>query len=96
MFDVSISASAGAFEVQTTEDRGHTTEELAKNAIGKIISISETADPVIRQQAEAFRERIFYVMLHALNQAVRSDRVTLYNEFKKQGYADVADILRKL
>ena len=96
MFDVEVSGSVGTFEVQTTQERGHTPEELAINAVQKIISISDTADPVIKQQAEAFRERMFYVIVHALNQAVKSDRTTLYNEFKKQGHEDVAEILRKL
>jgi hypothetical protein len=96
MFDVEVSASVGTFEVQTTQERGHTPEELAINAVQKIISISDTADPVIKQQAEAFRERMFYVIVHTLNQAVKSDRTTLYNEFKKQGHEDVAEILRKL
>lgn len=96
MFDVEVSGSVGTFEVQTTQERGHTPEELAINAVQKIISISDTADPVIKQQAEAFRERMFYVIVHTLNQAVKSDRTTLYNEFKKQGHEDVAEILRKL
>ena len=96
MFDVEVSASLGNFEVQTTSGRGHTPEELAINAVTKIISISEDTDPVLKQQAEAFRERMFYVILHALEQAVKSDRTTLYNEFKKQGHDDVAEILRKL
>ena len=96
MFDVEVSGSVGTFEVQTTQERGHTPEELAINAVQKIISISDTADPVIKQQAEAFRERMFYVIVHTLNQAVKSDRTTLYNEFKKQGHADVAETLRKL
>ena len=95
MFDVEVSGSVGTFEVQTTQERGHTPEELAINAVQKIISISDTADPVIKQQAEAFRERMFYVIVHTLNQAVKSDRTTLYNEFKKQGHDDVAEILRK-
>ena len=96
MFDVEVSGSVGTFEVQTTQERGHTPEELAINAVQKIISISHTADPVIKKQAEAFRERMFYVIVHTLNQAVKSDRTTLYNEFKKQGHEDVAEILRKL
>ena len=96
MLDIEISASPGAFEVQTTQERGHTPEELAMNAISKIISIADSADPVIKQQAEAFRERMFYVIVQALEQAVKSDRTTLYNEFKKQGHDDVAEILRKL
>ena len=66
------------------------------DTVAKIINIADSADPVLRQQAEAFRERMFYVIVHALNQAVKSDRTTLYNEFKKQGHADVAETLRKL
>tara|TARA_R100000988_G_C3918891_1_gene125783 strand:+ start:284 stop:574 length:291 start_codon:yes stop_codon:yes gene_type:complete len=96
MFDVEVKASVGSFEVQTTNERGHTPEELAANAVAKIINIADSADPVLRQQAEAFRERMFYVIVHALNQAIKSDRTTLYNEFKKQGHADVAETLRKL
>ena len=96
MFNLEVTASPGEFEVQTTENRGHTPEELAANAVSKIISKSDTADPVLRQQAEAFRERIFYVTLHALQQAVKSDRTTVYNKLKQQGHADVAEILRKL
>ena len=96
MFDVEVSASVGSFDVQTTSGRGHTPEELAKNAVAKIISISEDTDTVLKQQAEAFRERMFYVIVHTLKQAVKSDRTTLYNEFKKQGHDDVAEILRKI
>ena len=96
MFDVEVSASVGSFDVQTTSGRGHTVGELANNAVAKIISISDTADPVLKQQGEGFRERMFYVIVHALEQAVKSDRTTLYNEFKKQGHDDVAAILRKL
>ncbi|MBO55794.1 MAG: hypothetical protein CL886_09065 [Dehalococcoidia bacterium] len=96
MLDIEISASPGAFEVQTTQERGHTPEELAMNAISKIISIADSADPVIKQQAEAFRERMFYVIVQALEQAVKSDRTTLYNEFKRQGHTDLAEILRKM
>ena len=96
MFDVEVSASVGSFDVQTTSGRGHTVGELANNAVAKIISISEDTDPALKQQAEAFRERMFHVIVHALEQAVKSDRTTLYNEFKNQGHDDMAAILRKL
>ena len=96
MFDVEVSASVGSFDVQTTSGRGHTVGELAKNAVAKIISISEDTDPALKQQAEAFRERMFHVIVHTLEQAVKSDRTTLYNEFKNQGHDDMAAILRKI
>jgi|TARA_R110000822_G_scaffold28200_1_gene83959 hypothetical protein len=96
MFDMEIKMSPGDINVQTTSGRGHTPEELSANAVAKIINISDSADPVLKQQAEAFRDRMFHVIVHTLEQAVKSDRTTLYNEFKKQGHGDVAEILRKL
>ena len=41
MFDVEVKASVGSFEVQTTNGRGHTPEELAANAVAKIINIAD-------------------------------------------------------
>ena len=96
MFNVEVTATAGSVNVQTTSERGHTPEELSANAVAKIISISDSADPVLKQQAEAFRDRMFQVIVHTLEQAIKSDRTTLYNEFKKQGHSDMAEILRKL
>jgi len=96
MLDMEIKMSPGDVNVQTTSGRGHTPEELSANAVAKIISISDHADPAIKRQAEAFRDRMFQVIVHTLEQAIKSDRTTLYNEFKKQGHDDVAEILRKL
>ena len=96
MFDLEVKMEPGNINVQTTSERGHTSEELAANAVAKIINIADSADPVLRQQAEMFRERMFYVIVHTLNQAIKSERTTLYNEFKKQGHDDMAEILRKL
>ena len=96
MFDMEIKMSPGNVNVKTTCGRGFTPEELSIDAVNKIISISDSADPVIKQQAEAFRERMFYVIVHTLEQAVKSDRTTLYNEFKNQGHDDMAEILRKI
>lgn len=91
-----ITMSSGEINVQTTQNRGHTTQELSRNAVNKIINIADTADPVIKQQAEAFKERMFYVIFHTLNQAVESNKTTLYNQLKQQGHDDMAEILRKL
>ena len=53
-------------------------------------------DPVVRQQAEAFKSRIYHVVLGIIKQAIKSDRTTLINEFIQQGHPDIADILRRL
>ena len=59
MFDLEVKMEPGNINVQTTSERGHTSEELAANAVAKIINIADSADPVLRQQAEMFRERMF-------------------------------------
>ena len=74
MFDIEINMSPGEVNVQTTQERGHNTQELSANAVNKIISIADTADPVIRQQAQAFKERMFYVIFHTLNPIFKNDR----------------------
>ena len=63
MFSVEVSASPGSVNVQTTQGRGMNSEEIAANAVAKIISISDTADPVIKAQAEAFKERMYWVIV---------------------------------
>ncbi len=71
-------------------------EEIAANAVAKIISISDTADPIIKAQAEAFRERMYWVIVAACDQSIKSDRTTLFNLFKTNGHGDMAEILRAL
>ena len=96
MFAVNLDNQVGSVAVQTTENRGHTPEELASFAVQKIIEIADDADPVLKAQAMAFRERMFWVIVHTARQAVKSDRTTLYNLFKQQGHDDVAELLRRL
>lgn len=96
MFSVEVSATPGSVNVQTTEGRGMNSEEIAANAVAKIISISDTADPIIKAQAEAFRDRMYWVIVAACDQSIKSDRTTLFNLFKTNGHGDMAEILRTL
>ena len=95
MLGVSVSIEPGTCEVHTTEFRGFTPEEIAGRAISKIVSVAEGADPVVQEQAEAFKGRIFHVIVQACNDAIQSDRTTLSNLLIQQGHEDMADILRK-
>ena len=86
----------GVCEVHTTENRGFTSEEIAERAVGKIVSIAESADPIVREQAETFKRRLFHVIVKACNDAIQSDRTTLSSLLTQQGHKDMADILRKI
>jgi len=96
MFKLAVESNIGDVVVKTTEHRGLTPEELAERAVEQIVSVSSSVDPIVRQQAEAFKNRIYHVVLGIIKQAIKSDRTTLMNEFIQQGHPDIADILRRL
>ena len=54
MFSFETETKVGDIGVTTTNNRGHTIEEVAEMATKKIISISDTAPAPIREQAHAF------------------------------------------
>jgi len=81
------------FEVHTTSGRGHTPEEIAEFALGKIMYVSKDANPLIRDQAEAFKGYIRQVLVKYLKQAVQSDRTTLANKLREAGHSDLIKIL---
>lgn len=91
MFDAS--GALGIVEVQTTNGRGFTPEEIAERALDKIIYVGSNAHPAIRDQAEAFKDHIRAVLVFYLHEAVRSDRVTLSNKLREAGFPEMIPIL---
>ena len=96
MIKLAVESNIGEVVVQTTTNRGFSPEELAQRATDQIVTVSSEAEPIVRQQAEAFKSRIYHVILGIIKQAIKSDRTTLCNEFVQQGHPDIADILRRL
>lgn len=83
----------GGVKVMSTQGRGFTPEEIAERALDKIIAVGGQSHPLIREQAEAFRENIRQVLVFYMKEAVRSHNVTLVNKFKKAGYPELVKIL---
>lgn len=83
-------------KVFSTSNRGFTPEELAEQCLGQIVSISDTAPPVIRDQAKAFAKSIETVIVQYMKQAIHSDRTTVYNALKEAGHPDLAEVVRRL
>jgi len=83
-------------DVRTTENRGFTPDEVAERCADKIISISETADPVIRDQARAFKKHLEKVVAFYMREAIRSDRTTVYNALCDAGHKDLAELIRRI
>jgi hypothetical protein len=79
----------------TTQSRGFTPEEIAGRAVNKIISVGSQTHPVIRDQAEAFKENIRNVLVFYIKEAVQSDRVTVANKLKQAGHPELVKLLNE-
>lgn len=95
MISSSGGALLGTIKAMNVSGRGFTPEELADNAVDRIISISTSADPVIRQQAEAFRDHIRSVLISYGHQCIRSHGTTLTNRFRDAGHPELIKLLEK-
>ena len=83
----------GNFTVNTVSGRGFTAEEMAEQILNKIIYVGVNAHPVIREQAEAFKNQIRGVLVEGIKQAIRSDRTTLANQFRAAGHSELVKLL---
>ena len=52
--DVSVPQEESLVQINTTDNRGLTPDELSEQCVQKIISVSDSAHPAIRDQAHAF------------------------------------------
>jgi hypothetical protein len=83
----------GSCLVQTVDNRGWTTDEVAERALDKLITVSESAPPIIRAQAEAYKNQIRSVLIHYMREAIASDRATLAVKLQALGHADLIKLL---
>ena len=81
--------------VSTSRNGGLSADQLTELCCNKIISVSEDAPPVIRQQAEAFRLRMQGIVRFYISQAMQSERDTCVQTALAGGYKDLSDILRR-
>lgn len=84
----------GSVIVNTTNYRGFTPEEVAARAADKIISVGDTAHPVIRDQAQAFKTHIQKVVEFYIKEAIKNDRATLALKLQEAGYPDLVSLLK--
>ena len=83
----------GEVKATLVSGRGFTPEEIAEQALNKIISVGGNCHPVIRDQAEAFKDQIRGVLVHYMKQAVRSNHTTLASRFRAAGHPELVKLL---
>jgi len=96
MFDISSSASVGNIDVLTSDNGGHSIEEVAEMAANRILYIADEAPPPIRDQAMAFKDTLKQTLVYYMLQAVEQDRATICAKLRQNGYSDLADNLRSM
>lgn len=93
MFSVSSGAYMGNIAVSSVSDRGFTPEELAEQALDKIIYVGGNCHPAIQEQAEAFKNQIRGVLVQYMHQAIKSNHTTLANQFRAAGHPELVKLL---
>ena len=88
-----LSIHNGDIKVLTTQNRGMTPEEIADLALDKIIYVGSKSNPLIRDQAEAFRKQIRSVLIIYIKQAVVSYNTTVANRLRDAGHPELIKIL---
>jgi len=83
-------------KIQTTNNRGFSPDEVAERCVEKLISVSDTAHPAIRDQAQAFQKHMEKVVAFYMREAIKSDRTTVYNALRDAGHPKLADAIRRL
>tara|TARA_E500000318_G_scaffold98651_1_gene100108 strand:+ start:2873 stop:3163 length:291 start_codon:yes stop_codon:yes gene_type:complete len=96
MFDIKVEAPLDTFEVRTTDNRGHTPEEVAELCVNRLISIGDNSHPALQAQARAFRDRMLAVVTQYVKMGIEQDRATISAELSKAGYQEIANQLRRL
>ena len=86
----------GKVSVSTTEHKGHDPEFWATQATKKICDLSDNAPEHVKQQARAFQNQVYTVILYTIKNAIKSQNTTYANLLKEQGHEDMAKILREL
>lgn len=96
MILIEASIGIGKVDVLTSSDGGLPTVEWAKRLADKVVSVSDTAPPPIRDQAQAFKLAVQRASLHYMQEAVRAERDRIIVMLEKEGLPEVAAAVRDM
>ena len=81
------------YDVQTTSFGGMTPEQVAELALAKIIHVCENANPLLKEQALAYKDSIRQVLVHYMKQAIKSNHTTIANKLHQAGHSELTKLL---
>jgi hypothetical protein len=84
----------GSLLFSQVKERGYSAEELAAQAVNKIIYVGDQSHPVIRDQAQAFKTHIQAVLVDTIKQAMKTERLTLAWKLNNAGHSELVALLK--
>ena len=82
--------------VKTSVDGGLSMEDLSEACVSKIISVSETASPEIKEQVYFFQDKLQNLIYQFLKNAAKSERDTCIQLSIRGGEENAGNLLRRL
>ena len=86
----------GIIEVHTTNEGGHPVDFWAKRCVERIVAISDQAPEEVKKQVNDFKDNIEKVIEQYMQNAIKSDRITINNQLDQAGLTEASDLIRKL
>ncbi len=96
MISVETGMDVSSVNVMTSDEGGHTSEQITNLAMDKIMRVSDTAPPAIKEQANVFKENIRNVLFQYIELARQEERATIANRMAKAGQTEMADLVRRI
>ena len=81
------------YDVITTSDGGMTPEQVAELCLAKIIYVGDEANPLLKEQALAYKDSIRQVLVFYMKQAIKSTHTTITNKLHKAGHSELTKLL---
>jgi len=82
--------------VMTSDEGGLSSEQVVELAMDRILKVSDTAPPAIKEQAEVFQNNIRQVLYYYIELARREERGTIARRMANSGHNDIADLVRRI
>jgi|TARA_R100001086_G_scaffold33002_1_gene14985 hypothetical protein len=95
MLNVGFS-EVGDVSVVTSSHSGLSVDHWADRATDKIISVGSNSDPILVEQAKAYRETIKQVIMHYMKEAILSNKTDLIAKLEAIDHKEIGDLLRRL
>tara|TARA_R110000851_G_scaffold19017_1_gene59085 strand:- start:173 stop:463 length:291 start_codon:yes stop_codon:yes gene_type:complete len=96
MISFSTKVEVAPVNVMTSNDGGLSDEQIAQMAVDKIVSVSDNAPDVIRDQANVFKENVKKILFHYLILARQEERATIVHTIRNSGNKELAEYIRRI